>query len=184
MRTIQLFTGVVSLFLAIGSQGVKANPPSTAVTFQIREVPTDLNSAVLFTVTLAIDAVSVDQDAVGWSISQATFQETGAGRIWARSDPPIDTVDGLWWVKHADVENPVTAEFRYPPTLQGIAPPVSGTTDSLDYAFAGTKTEATGSTSNLAMVTYAFQNHSTGEPIITPPPDEEEPVEITREEDA
>ena len=45
--------------------------------------------------------------------------------------------NGLWWIKHADPEDPVLSEFLLPPLLEGVAKAEDPGNDDLEYMVEG-----------------------------------------------
>ena len=49
---------------------------------------------------------------------------------WFKTDPFVDTADGLWWIDHADPVSPVISEFLIPPRIADTAPSVNPFTEA------------------------------------------------------
>ena len=60
-------------------------------------------------------------DSIGWEVAVFTIYELdGNGDVayrWSKGYPAVDTADGLWWIEHADSDNPALGEFVLPPRM-------------------------------------------------------------------
>jgi hypothetical protein len=116
-------------------------PEDRGVRYSIREVPTDPNSAVRWTVDLSLEAVDRCGNDVGWAITRVTITDLDSignvDRTWTELAPGLATPDGLWWVSHADLEAIESGEFDVLPALGGFAQPTLGTSTTLSYSLAG-----------------------------------------------
>ncbi|MCP5117621.1 MAG: hypothetical protein GY953_42905, partial [bacterium] len=56
----------------------------------------------------------------------------------------VDTPDGLWWIEHADPEDPQLGEFDMPPLVSGAAAAQTEPEPDLDYAFEGVELQGPG----------------------------------------
>ncbi len=171
-RSISLVTTVSVVCLALSSAMARADlPPDQTVYYNIREVPTDPDSDVVFIVVLDLTAADSDGDWIGWEIATAEFwQPTGAKlySIWTDNTVDVDSPDGLWWVEHANPDKPDRSEFVLPPWLTGTATAEDPSNDDLDYDFEGVEYtpppggppfEVTGA------LTYEFTLHQASEPL-------------------
>lgn len=81
-----------------------------------------------------------DVDSIGWCVTKIKIIEFNdaptADRTWADNSPTVATGDGLWWVDHADFDDPQPDEFLMPPFIDGTAEGVAQEPD-LDYEFEG-----------------------------------------------
>lgn len=143
MRTIYATTLLAGL--CFSPLTLLATPQEQTVRFTIHETPSDPTSDVVFVMemTLVPDSVAPGPGAgglVGWEVANVLFtQVTGSGDVlWSEDYPAVDTLDGLWWVLHADMENPEIAELVLPPLIAGTAAPDDPNEDDLDYDFEGT----------------------------------------------
>lgn len=108
------------------------------VTYSIHEDPQDPESEVVFTIKLKLVADQIEEDQVGWDVKRVTIEQFGEdSRIWIDQPPNVDTADELWWVQHADMENPVAADFVQPPRLFGVANAQAQEYDDLEYDIVG-----------------------------------------------
>ena len=142
MRNTAVVSGLTSLL--IGSWGASALaqlPADQAVTFKMHSDHADPNSSVDFEVTLHLTATEVGVDSAGWTISEIEFFKPGVGvapdRTWIVASPFVPTVDGLWWVSHANTAVPEVSEFGLPPYLDGFAFALDPADEDLSYSLAG-----------------------------------------------
>lgn len=116
-------------------------PPDQTIYYLIRTEPTDPESAVVRTIVLELTAREVRRDYVGWHVQSMTVTKlNSAGQtvaVWAKALPDVPSLDGLWWVQHADTQQPELPEFAMPPTLKGTATSQTTGVDDLDYALSG-----------------------------------------------
>jgi hypothetical protein len=116
-------------------------PEPMDVVYRIHDDPDDPNSAIVFTVMLSLEAEEVDENWIGWQITEIRFRQPGQNgdpdTIWIESDPDVPAHDGLWWVDHADRDDPQLDEFAEPPHLVGIAAAVDPNDADLKYDFEG-----------------------------------------------
>jgi hypothetical protein len=107
----------------------------------MRGNPTDPDSSVHFEVTLLLTAAEADVDSAGWIIGEIEFFKPGVGgapdRTWIVASPFVPTVDGLWWVYHANTAAPEVSEFSLPPYLDGFAFALDPADEDLSYALVG-----------------------------------------------
>lgn len=166
-----LFT-VAPLFIG---NAVKADLPlSRKVVYSIREIPTNPESPIIFTVTLRLVAGQISGKAVAWIVDYAVFDTVGqAPKRWIKENPALDTPDGLWWVEHEDPLNPVESEFGVPPRLVGVAKAQDTGYDDLDYGFVGVTPPPT---SSQALAQYHFQQLNLADPEAESV--DEEPVDV------
>ena len=110
--------------------------------FSIFEDPEDPQSDLVLKVYLVLHAVDSSPTAVAWDVTKVVITEPDIGSgetAWADLSPSVDTCDGLWWIKHADLENPKIYEFVLPPLVEGTAVEQgSCNPDDADYEFEGT----------------------------------------------
>jgi hypothetical protein len=131
----------VSALLWLGAAAQATLPADTAVVFKLRAVPTNPQSAVVWTIRLDLKAQQVRENYVGWLIDLLTISHFDAnGQVdakWQKQQPDVPSIDGLWWVRHADPLAPTLPEFAMVPGLSGTAPVVSGASADMDYRFNG-----------------------------------------------
>jgi hypothetical protein len=136
MRALSLTIGIVAAVLLGGSSSIAQ--ASSHIAYQIHEVPDDPNSPIVFTVTLKIEEVDREGDLVGWEVLEARFERTeNTTRVWMKTVPFVATSDGLWWIEHADPNNPTIGEFVLPPEMSGTAPALGSVDPDLDFLFSG-----------------------------------------------
>lgn len=117
-----------------------AFPDDQAIEYRIRETPNAPESAVVFTITLYLTAGDVDGDEVGWEIEEIRFRQPISQSLeilWIEASPVVDSPDGLWWVEHADPQDPQIGEFDMPPLLTGTADAEYSEDPDLHYSFEG-----------------------------------------------
>lgn len=188
--------GAIPYLLAIGltmsAMSAAAHgqgPPITQdVVYRIHADPDDANSAVTFAVWLKLEQADVDGDSAGWDITSIRFRLVGEGgqpdTLWTVSEPNVPTSDGLWWVTHADPEDPQLCEFATPPHLTGTAPANESSDPDLNYDFeAGNYTTPPGGdpwdvTTGLS---YSFTQVGDEDPVEA---GEDEPVEVAEDDGA
>ncbi len=123
--------------LAVGCLLSEAAAPKAAVAgetftiyYRMHEVPDDPTSRVTLVVRTSLVAEHpadspYPDNWCAWRVADVQIREIGVtGKTesaWAQADPPIDTEDGLWWVKHSDVTDPKLKEFSGIPELEGTA---------------------------------------------------------------
>ncbi len=144
-------------------------PADTNVTYLIHESAADPNSPVLLRVTLSLQAQDQDGSSIGWAVTGMSFVQPGvegaADRTWSETAPTLPTVDGLWWVEHADPNAPQTSEFSSPPALAGRAAAAVTTEADLDYELAGTGGTAVTSEPGIITVSLNHKFMQVGEAI-------------------
>jgi len=130
-----------SLVVSAASAQIPPQPVSQTVVYRIHDDPNDPESAIVFTVMLLLELEAADGDSIGWEITKIQFrqpgQNGGADTIWIKPHPDVPTADGLWWVEHADRDNPQLKEFDEPPHLVGTAASQDPSGTDLEYGFEG-----------------------------------------------
>ena len=108
------------------------------MTYRIHTVPDDPQSDAAFVVTLTLEEAAREGDSIGWEIRQADFEQPGdPNSAWTGAFPTVWSEDGLWWIQHADPDNPTEAEFTEPPWFAGAATAKGATQADLDFVMAG-----------------------------------------------
>ena len=128
---------VVAVGAALSSAALAQTPNTVRVTHNIHETPALSGSPVQWTIELLLSSEAVDGDDVGWEVMEITITESETGRTWTESSPSMTTADGLWWISHADADNPTTDEFVIPPYIVGTAYAGATGYDDLDYDIRG-----------------------------------------------
>ena len=128
--------------VAFCAQYASADPPQTLlVEYWIHETPTDPNSDITFKIRMWLASEEVDGDQVGWDVTTIEVRQMGDNggpdTVWTDTTPTVPTPDGLWWVEHADPDNPEAGEFVMPPGLTGTADADDPNDDDLVYDFEG-----------------------------------------------
>lgn len=115
--------------------------PDFTMQFNLRETPGDPMSDITHTITLGLMKDTVNGDDIGWEVAILTIRELDEnGDVvdrWSMADPFVDTTDNLWWITHADPDNPVNSEFALPPRIHDTAPSPDAGVSDLDFDFQG-----------------------------------------------
>lgn len=113
-------------------------PAWVEVEYWIHETAEDSESDVTFKIKLSLTKQEVDGDSIGWEINSIEFRDPGnPGTVWIDASPSVPSEDGLWWIDHADADDPQTEEFAVPPQLDGTGDAQDPNGDDLDYDFEG-----------------------------------------------
>ena len=163
---------------------VDARPPDYTAQFNLRQTAGDPTSPIDFTVTMGLMIEAQDGDSIGWDVVVVTIRELDvSGNVihtWFKTNPFVDTADGLWWIEHADPASPVNSEFLVLPWIAGTSPSVNATEASLEFDFEGDVYVAPPEGApfeDTSSLTTLLQEE--GDPPPPPKKDErEEPVEI------
>lgn len=171
-------------FLGLVVSGADAGLPlDQDVVYRIHDDPNDPNSDVVFSVWLELTATARDGDSVGWEIKLMRFRQVepgGADTFWKILHPTIPSVDGRWWIDHADGDNPQLGEFNDPPRLAGTATANDPEDDDLEYDFQGTDSTGVAPWSATGRLDYEFALAGAPGPLLS---GTDEPVEIDDEDD-
>jgi hypothetical protein len=143
MRPIfSVATVATSILLGLAAPALAQLPADRTLKLEIHSVPSDPESPVDFIVVLELTAEDVDGDAVGWAVTSIRIGQLDEWGFtigdWSQSDPVVASTDGLWWLEHADGENPTTSEFVILPTILGTAAPELANDPDLDFFLEGT----------------------------------------------
>ena len=127
---------MAGLLFVISSAPVSAALPADRVmTCEIRETPGDSTSQLLYTQEMGLTAKEQDGNSIGWAVASVTIKEIDANgdviNTWIDNSPSVSSSDGLWWITHADPDNPVDSEFANSPLIDGTAG------GDMDYEFQG-----------------------------------------------
>jgi len=178
--------GMALLVLAVGAAAAQT-PVTYTVHYWIHEEPENANSPVTFKIMMSLERMEVDGDSAGWKVQAVEFRLVGtnnnADSVWVKTTPVLTTSDGLWWVTHADPDDPQRSEFTVPPALEGVADAANPNDPDLEYEFEGhTYTPPQGGPPYQVTGTmtqrFAIVVIVPVDPIIPPWPDPDEPVEI------
>lgn len=164
---------LVGLFASQAS----ALPADRTISYKIHETPSDPQTAVEWIVELELKAVdSKGADDIGWEIQVIRIKDEAQTIEWSQVNPYSNGGDNLWWLSHADGNNPTVDEFTEPPLIQGTA---ANATSDLDYDFEGavyTPPAPPGQPPFTVTSSLCYRFHIVGEP--SPEEDEEdEPAE-------
>lgn len=165
--------------LIVGVGNASAIPPDQRIELQFRSVPSDPASPVEVQAVLTLSAESADGNAIGWRIKDVTFSRPNQSRTGQWSARGISThneSDGLWWVNHADAENPATNEFtEFLPSISGIAESESVDQSRLSFDISGSDFGGSqGPFPNTAFAQYSIGLTDADEPVVD---GDDEPVE-------
>ena len=130
--------GAIALVL-MASVAVADVPAAFNLTYQIHDDPNDPNSPIAYTIALDLASSSYTATEIGWDITHVQFIEhdPNGDMVWEEDDPNVPTVDGLWWVEHADINDPQPNEFVGLPALTGLASTQDPNQTGLDYDLEG-----------------------------------------------
>jgi hypothetical protein len=101
-----------------------ALPQEIAIEYHIKSNPLNPLSTTVVSVRLHLRAMQQVDNQIGWRIEKLWVRRPNVGspdEVWCETLPAVQSADGLWWITHADPEEPVTAEFTAPPRLSGQA---------------------------------------------------------------
>ena len=110
-------------------------PVNRVVKYQVRAIPMDSDSEVIFVLGIKIVASERDGDSIGWTITEIRLKEPSSPvRLWIDDSP---SVSGLWWIDHADGDTPDDSEFAVTPNLTGTAEAQDPNDDDMTYDLMG-----------------------------------------------
>lgn len=139
MKTRNGATVLAVLFVFCGA--VDARPPNHTLQLNLHATEGDPTSYIDFTVTMGLMKEELDGDNIGWDVISVTIREWDASgnvlHTWYKTNPFVDTPDGLWWIEHANPASPVNSEFLVLPWIAGTAPSMNPTEASLEFDFEG-----------------------------------------------
>ena len=120
---------------------VDARPPDYTIQLNLRATTGHPTSAIVFEVTMGLMIEAQDGDNIGWDVISVTIRELNvSGEVvhtWYKTNPFVNTADGLWWIEHADPASPANSEFLVLPWIAGTAPSMNPTEASLEFDFEG-----------------------------------------------
>ena len=95
------------------------------IRYTIHEDPQDPQSTVIYHVEVDLTDVDSDPEAIAWEVLEIriTKKDSNGDITWTETSPAVDSSDGNWWVKHADLQNPQLSEFTVPELIDGTAAP-------------------------------------------------------------
>lgn len=118
-----------------------ARPPDFTVQLNLHKTVGDPTSDNDFLITMGLMEVERDGSDIGWHVQVVTIRQLNdSGEVvetWFKTNPFVDTADDLWWIEHADPDNPVNSEFLVPPLIYGTAGHVNPTEAALEFEFEG-----------------------------------------------
>ena len=119
---------------------VDARSPDRTIQFELHETIGQPFSDKDFLITMGLMKEQQDGDSIGWDVVVVTVRELDNGNVvetWFTTNPTINTADNLWWIEHADPDNPANSEFLIPPLIEGTAGHVNPTEAALEFKFEG-----------------------------------------------
>ena len=191
---IAQFTMVAAVFVGIVHSNVLAEPTGSEtllVQYKLRETPSDPNSAVTWTIGLYLKEKQVDGNDVGWLIESIKISQLDSvgqpENVWTEETPTVNSSDGLWWVEHADPNDPQASEFVEPPLLESTATTEDPASADLDYYLEGVPYNPPPGGQpyvETGALNYTFtlvgssdpEDEGEDEPVELPPPIEDPPV--------
>ncbi len=137
-----LALGGLSAALAAVSGPSPAAVNTEIVSYGIYDDPSDeQNRKLIYWIVLYLEESDRDSNSIGWTVDKVKvieFNDPAADRDWIDQSPTVDTSDGLWWVDHADLNDPQPEEFVMPPFVDGTADYQGSQEEpALDYDFEG-----------------------------------------------
>lgn len=177
MNRAFLLLMVLGLWAGTPSHARAEVPQKKTVLLNIREIPGDLQSAVVFQVEVNLQREMLSGNQIGWSIYEVLFTQyvDGTQRSWALFNAVFNTSDGLWWTTHADVENPALTEFSAMPYVGGVATSNDPAAADLDFSLAGATPGSQSPSQPTTLLTHRMQLAGASVPEEE---GEEEPVDI------
>ncbi len=111
------------------------------VSYNLYDDPNAQNPVLEWRIVLELEETNSSAASIGYTILSVVVIEVNqaptANRRWTDSAPSVDTADGLWWVKHDDLNDPLVGEFTMPPFVEGTADAESASDPNMDYDFEG-----------------------------------------------
>jgi hypothetical protein len=119
-----------------------ADPPTAwVVTYGIHETPTQSSGPIVFLVKLSLRRQNMDGSSIGWHITSIQIIQKGpngsSDAVWTQDNPSVSSPDGLWWIDHANAEEPQPSEFELSPHLTGTAAAADPNLPDLTYDVKG-----------------------------------------------
>lgn len=146
-----VFARPICALAVAGAGALLSLPEDRSILYTIYDDPDQQTPVATFTVQLDIEAEEESETHIGWRITNMTFEDLAGGRVWEQSP----SVDALWWVAHADKNDPQLDEFDMPPHLTGVAN-IVGSGDDLDYDLEGVKFSGTPPFTVTAALDHSF----------------------------
>ena len=133
---------VTAIGLIVPAAGAVADLPADQIlTYSIRENPDDEQSDVIWTVEFRLEPVNAIGNSVAWETTQVVIEEIGSNGTtlneWTDTAPAFGTAGRLWWIEHADPEDPKLTEFDMLPSIDGTTDADDPNNTDLDYEFEG-----------------------------------------------
>lgn len=135
------------LSLATASARAQSGSQTMSVRYRIFVNPEVPAEGEAWRLSLGLRAADSGSQGIGWEVERVSLRRPGQSTVcddfWVDSSPIVDTTDGLWWIDHADPQQPELAEFLEPPHISGLAAIESGgATQELEYWFAASGLES------------------------------------------
>jgi hypothetical protein len=140
MKSWTIVAMTLCAILAAHAGGQTVQPRT--VDFQIHADPLDLDSDVLYTITMHLEPHLVQPNGAGgrveWDIIKIDLTQTAPDMAevkWSELDPFVHTANGRWQTVHDDLAAPRDVEFSQPPPIDGFAKPDDHDGGDLAYEF-------------------------------------------------
>ena len=114
-------------------------PDDQVICYSIRDTPSDPESAIRFEIVVELTAADSKDESIGWLVTGVSVIESRGEDKLPRWDatPTVSTTDGLWWIDHADAQEPELSEFTIPPLIAGVAAAGNENISDFEYELEG-----------------------------------------------
>ncbi len=113
-------------------------PLQQTVSYGVYDDPDDPNRSLIWLIVAHLQEPEADGNLVGWAVQDVhLFDATNPERVWIDAQPSVGTLDGLWWIEHADPQAPQLEEFDSPPQISGLTACEDPNEPDLEYEFEG-----------------------------------------------
>jgi hypothetical protein len=170
---------------AVSLGGPSRATMNKVITYRVYDDPSDQqNREAIWEIRLYVTESESDQDSIGWAIGKIEVVDLSVDpdKVYTDQSPTVDTADGLWWVTHADLEDPQVAEFDDAPPLSGTADAPDPQEPDLEYELAGAELSSPEDTyfGVCAGLDVWLKLVTEGDPALNRP---REPVELEMDDD-
>lgn len=142
-RSVGIGWAICLIAIPVAAAGADPLPSDREVRYTMHETPSDPGSPVTFEVIFHLSAADRDNDFVAWDVEKIDFRQAGIDdacpRQWVAGAPVLQTLDGYWWIEHADPMEPEIAEFTVPPLVEGDADARNSEYPDLEYLVVGSE---------------------------------------------
>ncbi len=178
------FLAVMTVFacaLGAAQSAGAQTPQEVRIRYNIRDLPGEPLSPVTWTIDLALQEADAAGNSIGWAVNSVTICKLDASgqpeNTWLDAAPVVTSADGLWWVQHADPENPARSEFVLPPCIGGTAAAHNPANANMNYYLEGVPYDPSpGTAPFLITAALNYSLHLDGDPL--PTDGDDEPVEL------